>query len=723
MAKNRIKNKAGAGSRPNHNDTRASTSTGSSTGASTPVFRDLNTGKDDQSQLNTFEKRDSVISTTWEDSKYGTESEPAIDARSKHAPVRGRLWSAFRFRHWYPCRVLRWILDYTVGYRALQGPRGKDVFLTVCFLMACLFTCYTTLEFILVSIKGAAAQEIGQNTSCSVVCVTTPGPVMPDPITISFIDGTSSDSARETSYYSIISESSRTTTNVIAPNVPSMSTPESLGISIATSSSNVQPEDDQRTLTTSDMTGTNPFMPQATQNDGFTVELVDLPTRYPMSVPSTPTTMSSVPLNSPLDATIPPVISSLSKVQPHAKDALPPFFLVSTFSILAPDAANPTLSLPSSQSTRTSFTLPPSSRQSMKRSNSMSSTQSSGTWAGTTTLPNVMTPTTSATTAFNPSAPTMGSSPALNDVSKSMTAYENSPIVFVFPKPHITTTISYWTGVYPTVTGPEAWDLQSIPLTTRTIRQSPLSRLPSFERFTSTRSRFKTIVSTVTHQGEAPRETRMVVAEEPVLCGESGNFTLDFDDIVVGPKGANVIVANGMKNPYHHLFYANGYTNVPDKWEPFRAVSQPNVAMFLPLRGRLLANAPFAGTLLPGEIGAGPRASVSAYWFNAYSGFFGCALNGLTPCHLRVSGFRYDAVLKQEVVAAEQNVTIPACYGYIDCRLTQVAFNDDFRALSGIQFNAYTSVLGIPQVHMMDDLKLGWYNSSCAAGIMRIGHW
>jgi hypothetical protein len=215
----------------------------------------------------------------------------------------------------------------------------------------------------------------------------------------------------------------------------------------------------------------------------------------------------------------------------------------------------------------------------------------------------------------------------------------------------------------------------------------------------------------------------MVVAEEPVLCGESGNFTLDFDDTVVGPKEANVIVANGMKNPYHHLFYANGYTNVPDKWEPFRAVSQPNVAMFLPLRGRLLANAPFAGTLLPGEIGAGPRASVSAYWFNAYSGFFGCALNGLTPCHLRVSGFRYDAVLKQEVVAAEQNVTIPACYGYIDCRLTQVAFNDDFRALSGIQFNAYTSVLGIPQVHMMDDLKLGWYNSSCAAGIMRIGHW
>ena len=213
----------------------------------------------------------------------------------------------------------------------------------------------------------------------------------------------------------------------------------------------------------------------------------------------------------------------------------------------------------------------------------------------------------------------------------------------------------------------------------------------------------------------------MVVPEEGVSCGESGNFTLTFDDTVVGPKEANTIVANGMKNPYHHMFYANGYTNVPDKWEPYRAVSQPNVAMFLPLRGRLLANAPFAGTLLPGEIGAGPRASVSAYWFNAYSGFFGCALSGLTPCVLRVSGFRYDGVLKQEVVAAEQNVTIPACYGFINCRLTQVVFNDEFRGLSGIQFNAYTSVLGIPQVHMMDDVKLECITAAARRGSCGLG--
>ena len=165
----------------------------------------------------------------------------------------------------------------------------------------------------------------------------------------------------------------------------------------------------------------------------------------------------------------------------------------------------------------------------------------------------------------------------------------------------------------------------------------------------------------------------------PSSCGESGNFTLTFDDTVVGDDNSILLVANGMTNPYHHLFYANGYTYIPDMWEPYP-------------------------------------------WFNAYSAYFGCALSGLEPCTLRVSGYRYDPVLKEEVLVAEQNATIPACWGYIDCHLTQIFFNDQFRALSGIQFNAYTYLLGIPQVHMVDDLQMEWYNNTCSAGILRIGH-
>lgn len=177
-----------------------------------------------------------------------------------------------------------------------------------------------------------------------------------------------------------------------------------------------------------------------------------------------------------------------------------------------------------------------------------------------------------------------------------------------------------------------------------------------------------------------------------------------------------------MQNPYHHLFYANGFTYVPDKWEPYPAISQPNVAMFLPLGSSLLPNSPFAGTLLPGELGAGPRASVDAYWFDAYGGYFGCALNGVTPCTLRISGYRWDATQGQEVVAAEQNVTIPPCWGYIKCKLVRVDFDARFRGLSGIQFNAYTRLLGIPQIFFMDALQLAWWNNTCSAGILRIGH-
>ena len=305
------------------------------------------------------------------------------------------------------------------------------------------------------------------------------------------------------------------------------------------------------------------------------------------------------------------------------------------------------------------------------------------------------------------------------------------------------------------MTGPLPSDLQNVPLTTRTDRQTPLSALPSFELFASRPSRFKTVVTTILEDEDGPTAavakrddpmptslvevvTTMIVATpadaapepqpgpdvgpEPVLCGESGNFTLTFDDTVVGNDDNVLLVANGMTNPYHHLFYANGFTYIPDKWEPFPSISQPNVAMFLPLTGKLLPNTAFAGTLLPGELGAGPRASVNAYWFNAYSAYFGCALNGVSACRLQISGYRYDAVLRTEVLVAEQNASIPACWGYINCRLTHVFFNEQFRALSGIQFNAYTAGLGIPQVHMMDDLQMEWYNNTCSAGILRIGH-
>ncbi|KAL5121011.1 hypothetical protein ACEQ8H_001199 [Pleosporales sp. CAS-2024a] len=274
-------------------------------------------------------------------------------------------------------------------------------------------------------------------------------------------------------------------------------------------------------------------------------------------------------------------------------------------------------------------------------------------------------------------------------------------------------------------------ELQTVAATTRWTTQLPVSAMPALSLLSSQAPSFRTVVSRRGAEVGSSTQGSAVDAGGAggaSWCGESGNFTLGFDDTTVRSSGDGVLVANGLKNPYHHLFYANGYTNVPDKWEPYPAMSQPNVAMFLPLSGPLLPNQAFAGTLLPGEVGAGPRASVDAYWFNAHSGYFGCALSGLAPCVLRVSGFRWDARLQTEVLVAEQNATLPACPLYVDCRLRQVVFGDGFRALSGIQFRAYTATAGtagvqVAAVHMMDDVQLEWYNTSCAAGIVRMGHW
>lgn len=294
-------------------------------------------------------------------------------------------------------------------------------------------------------------------------------------------------------------------------------------------------------------------------------------------------------------------------------------------------------------------------------------------------------------------------------------SYGSERFIFVFPTPDVTTTQSFWTGTYPTI-------IRSEPsaTTTRITRLSAISGLPSFRIITPRLDSPSTFITTIVSHSVTQTKSEIVPAAEPSICGESGNFTLTFDDTTV----ASGTLVQGMNNPYHHLFYANGFTYVPDKWEPFPAISQPNVAMFLPLTGKLLPNNAFAGSLLPGELGAGPRASVDAYWFRAYGGWFGCALNGITACTLQITGYRYDDRVQQEVVVAEQEVVIPACWGYIGCRLTEVVLGEQFymAPLSGIQFGAFTKMLGIRQVFVMDDLKMEWWNGSCAAGILRMGH-
>ncbi|XTI88053.1 hypothetical protein V2W45_1520482 [Cenococcum geophilum] len=165
------------------------------------------------------------------------------------------------------------------------------------------------------------------------------------------------------------------------------------------------------------------------------------------------------------------------------------------------------------------------------------------------------------------------------------------------------------------------------------------------------------------------------------------------------PTNTTTFAAPPIFNPYHHLFFANGYVT-------FSPTSALNVAMFFP-GPTLLSSEPFAGNVLPGEIGAGPCASVNAYWFNAYSAFFGCD-DGPADCVMQIS-----------VLEAQENAMIPTCHGFKNCHLTPVTFSGHSRNLSGIQFDAFINGTG-PQVFMMDSLAMGWVNNTCSVGILRI---
>jgi hypothetical protein len=231
----------------------------------------------------------------------------------------------------------------------------------------------------------------------------------------------------------------------------------------------------------------------------------------------------------------------------------------------------------------------------------------------------------------------------------------------------------------------------------------------------------RTLSASPTVMPEVVSIVKKQTSSNPQYCGEYGNFTLTWDDTASIPPINNTLLAPTVTNPYHHLFFAKGYVYIPTGFLPYPPISPPNVAMFLPIAG-LVPNMPFAGSVLGGEIGAGGRMMVDAYWFHAYAAHFGCIQLGITRCLLQISGYQYNAATGDEVLAARMNVSLPRCVAFINCRLTRVDFTPQFRNLSGIQFEMFSGGVGLPMAFIMDSLDLAWYNNSCSAGILRIGH-
>lgn len=182
---------------------------------------------------------------------------------------------------------------------------------------------------------------------------------------------------------------------------------------------------------------------------------------------------------------------------------------------------------------------------------------------------------------------------------------------------------------------------------------------------------------------------------------------MKFDDLPHFATFTNNTDIPPIFNPYRKLYFSGGYGYVPPPSDPYPPISPPQLAVFN-FYGNVSSNSPNAGLELDGEIGAGPRASESAYWIDAYSAWLGCANAGPLDCQIAILG--YDAFNTR---ITSQTVRQPPCPGLQKCTLTQINFTDQFRELAGIQFEAFVDKK--PVSFYMDDLSLGWSNNSCAA--------
>ncbi|KAJ9648694.1 hypothetical protein H2199_000607 [Coniosporium tulheliwenetii] len=339
-------------------------------------------------------------------------------------------------------------------------------------------------------------------------------------------------------------------------------------------------------------------------------------------------------------------------------------------------------------------------------------------------------------------APTSSSSLVVNVTG--LTSTSTAPITV---NTSISSSIVNVTGLTSTFSASATFGSSSIvPSSSTQVYGSPSYAVPSYGAPPSTFS-VVTTASGVLSSSRAPdtpvttwtttptANTTSTALPTPSLCGESGNFTInasanqpEFTGCDRWDDTPNFIPSNGtgpeyppVFNPYHHMFYAQGYGYVPPPDVAFAPVSQPHLAIYSPEIARDITSSPNGGTVRPGEIGAGPRNSISAFWFDAFSVFLGCENEGPDDCEMTISGYTYDAAYEyQEVLAVEQVVSLPPCTrGLLKCNLRPVELSREFRGLSGIRFEARLANGEEASAFLLDNMSMGWADNSCAAGLLR----
>nr|OQO30623.1 hypothetical protein B0A51_03563 [Rachicladosporium sp. CCFEE 5018] len=209
----------------------------------------------------------------------------------------------------------------------------------------------------------------------------------------------------------------------------------------------------------------------------------------------------------------------------------------------------------------------------------------------------------------------------------------------------------------------------------------------------------------------------------PSVCGEHGNFTLTFDDLPTfsGNDSLDITQAPPIWNPYHHLTFADGCVYAPLPKEPYSPHSGSKLAVFLGNgTGKTLspsAMSPGSTGGEPGEISNGQYDGNTAFWFDARTAWVGCDNLGPASCLLNVTGYIWDANINDDIGAHKTQYTVPPCPQQQNCQLVPITFPPSFRALTGLQIQAFVGEQ--QRMFFLDDLALGWSNDTCAAGLTR----
>jgi hypothetical protein len=120
-----------------------------------------------------------------------------------------------------------------------------------------------------------------------------------------------------------------------------------------------------------------------------------------------------------------------------------------------------------------------------------------------------------------------------------------------------------------------------------------------------------------------------------------------------------------------------------------------------------------------GDIGNGDHGLTGCFSFNMYGASFGCDSLG-PPCDFTFTGYQLNKTSGLDQQVAIQDIAVPACKALtsLKCQLVPVTLNNTFQDLDKVRINV--TVAGSPKIWWMDDLRLGWTNNTCAAGLCRI---